>query len=60
MSDLTQKAFLEEIEYIMYCYEMNGVPRHRLLKAMYSHMTEPPAEASGTDTGTESGANRLQ
>jgi hypothetical protein len=58
MSNLTQKAFLEEIEYIMYCYEMNGVPRHRLLKAMYSHITEPPAEASGK--GKESGANRLQ
>ena len=58
MSDLTQRAFLEEIEYVMYQYEMNGVPRHRLLKAMYSHITEPPAEAPVTDT--ESGSTRLQ
>ena len=58
MSDVIQRAFLEEIEYIMYQYEINGVPRHRLLKAMYSHITEPPAEA--VNTGAESPANRLQ
>ena len=58
MSDMTQRAFLEEIEYIMYRYEINGVPRHLLLKAMYSHITETPVEA--VCTGTETGANRLQ
>ena len=58
MSDLTQSAFLEEIEYIMYRYEMNGVPRHRLLKAMYSHITEVPGETATPEM--EAGTNRLQ
>ena len=58
MSNLTKDAFIEEIEYIMYRYEISGIPRHRLLKTMYSHITRPDTETG--PAGAESGAERLQ
>jgi hypothetical protein len=58
MSNLTKDAFIEEIEYIMYRYEINGIPRHRLLKTMYSHITSPDTEATPADAQPR--ADRLQ
>ena len=58
MSNLTKDAFIEEIEYIMYRYEISGIPRHRLLKTMFSHITNPHAEVVPADL--EPGTDRLQ